>query len=201
MVRVGLLGYPNSGKTTLFNALSGLDAATGSHPYTTTDTNLGMARVVDPLLDRVGVLENSRKTTHSTLDLHDLPAVRAGTARSLGRGSDLDVMVLVLRGHDSEWVPADTHGTDPVAQAEELLVELALADFEVFDRRREKIVKEASADSSLRPDAEAIIRGAGASGRGHPLESTPVVRSRIAGFQGLGAPQPGPVHLGGQCGR
>ena len=185
MTRIGLLGYPNSGKTTLFNALTGLEAVTAPHPHTTTEPNLGVVRVADPCLDRISALEKSRKSTHATLDLHDLPAVRPGSVRSLGPGREPDVLVMVLRGHHTDWVPAGEHGTDPVSQAEELLVELAVADLEVFERRSERIAKEASADPSMRPAAEAISRAADRLGEGTPLRELPWSEADLRAFRDL----------------
>lgn len=185
MARIGLLGYPNSGKTTLFNAVTGLEAATGPHPHTTTEPNLGVLRVADPYLERTAALENSRKWTHATLDMHDLPAVRPGSVRSLGPGREPDVLVMVLRGHPTDWVPAGEHGTDPASQAEELLVELALADLEVFERRSERIAKEASADPSMRPAAEAISRAADRLGEGTPLRELPWSEADLRAFRDL----------------
>ena len=185
MTRIDLLGYPNSGKTTLFNALTDLEAPTAPHPYTTTETNLGVVRVDDPYLDRIATLEGSRKSTHANLDLHDLPAVRPGSVRSLGSGREPDALLIVLRGHRADWVPAGEHGTDPVSQAEELLVELALADFEVFERRAERIVKEASADPSIRPASEAITRAAERLGEGTPLRELPWSESELRAFRDL----------------
>lgn len=185
MTRVGLLGFPNSGKTTLFNALTGLEALTAPHPYTTAEPNLGVVKITDPRLDLVAGLERSRKTTHVTLDIYDLPAVRPGSVRGLGPKREPDLLVMVLRGHDAEWVPAGSHGTDPVAQAEELLVELAVADFEVFDRRRERILKEASADPALRPAAEAIARAADRLAEGIPLREAPWSEAELRAFRDL----------------
>lgn len=160
MVRAGLIGFPNSGKTTLFNALTGLDALTASHPYTTMETNLGVMRVRDPSLARVSALERSRKTTYATVDLHDPPAAVTGSGRHRGGVGDPDVLIAVLRGHEAPQVPVGGEGSDPVDQAEDLLVEAALADFEMFDRRRERVLKEATADPSMRPAAETIVRAA-----------------------------------------
>ena len=185
MTRVDLFGFPNSGKTTLFNALTGLEAPTGPHPYTTTQTNLGVVRVADPGLDRIAALERSRKSTYGSLDLHDLPAVRPGSVRNMVPGREPDAIVMVLRGHRAQWVPAGIHGTDPVSQAEELLVELAVADFEVFDRRRERIAKEASADPAMRPAAEAIARAADRLGEGIPLRELPWSETDLRAFRDL----------------
>ena len=143
VARIGIVGFPNTGKTTLFNALTGLGAYTAPHPFATTEPNVGIARVPDPLLDQAARVEGSAKTVHATLDLLDLPAMaRAGEglgAQFLGRLREMDALAVVLRAFEDESVPSEVGGSDPVAQAEELLVEFALADFEVFERRSEKI--------------------------------------------------------------
>ena len=69
MARIGLFGFPNSGKTTVFNALTGLDALTAAHPYSPTEPNVGVARVPDSRLDDLALLEGSDKTIYATLDL------------------------------------------------------------------------------------------------------------------------------------
>lgn len=185
MTRVGLLGFPNSGKTTLFNALTGLEAPTASHPYTTVEPNLGVVRIADHRLDLIAGLEKSRKTTYATLDIYDLPAVRSGSVRGLGPRRDPDLLIMVLRGHDAEWVPTGSLGTDPVAQAEELLVEIAVADFEVFDRRRQRILKEASADRALRPVADAIAQAADRLAEGVLLRDARWSESELRAFRDM----------------
>ncbi len=188
MVRVGLHGFPNSGKTTLFNALTGLEAAAAPHPYTTTAPNLGVLKVPDPHLEQAAALERSRKTTHAAVEIHDHPAVRAGSGRGPSWGNELDAMAMVLRGHRADRVPAALGApadADPAAQAEELLMETALADFEVFDRRRERIMKEASADPALRPAAEAVSRAADLLGEGIPLRTHPWSEAELRVFRDM----------------
>ena len=185
MVRVGLFGLPNSGKTTLFNALTGLEAASAPHPYTTVEPNVGVVRVADSRFERVAALEGSHKVTHAKLDVLDLPAARPGSVLGPGRGPQLDAVVGVMRGHGAEWVPIDTLGADPVAQAEELVVEMALADFDVFDRRKERIAKEASADPELRPAAAAIAAAADRLGEGIPLRGFPWSEAELRVFRDL----------------
>jgi len=172
MTSAGLLGFPNVGKTTLFNVLTGLEAFTAPHPYTTTQPRIGTVRMPDRALDRLAALEGSRKVTHAGLDLVDLPAVRPGSIRGLGAGREPDLLLAVLRAHDSEAVPADEHGTDPAGQADDLLVEMALSDFEMFERRNERLTKEAAADPHLRPVAEAVTRAAERLGEGVPLRQS-----------------------------
>lgn len=189
MARIGLFGFPNVGKTTVFNALTGLDALTGAHPYATTEPNVGVAKVPDARLDEVAALEGSTKTTYATLDLLDLPAMaKAGEglgAGFIGRLREMDALAAVLRAFEDESVPAEIGGTDPVAQSEEVLVELTVADFEVFDRRNERIAREASGDPKLKPAAAAIAKGAAVLEEGIPLRTQQWTEGELAAFSDL----------------
>jgi GTP-binding protein YchF len=164
MAHIGIVGFPNVGKTTLFNALTGLSAVTAAHPFSTTEPNLGVADVPDPCLDEVAGYEGSAKTTHATLELLDLPAMaKPGHggglgAQFLGRLREREALCVVLRAFDDPSIPADESGIDPVAQAEELLLELALADAEVLARRHERVAKEAASEPKKRPEAEVLAR-------------------------------------------
>ncbi len=165
MARLGILGLPNTGKTTVFNALTGLDAPVAAHPFSTTEPNLGVAHVPDEVLDRAAGVEGSKKTVHATLELLDLPAMaRVGSSRGmagqfLGRLREMEALLVVLRAFDDAGIPHEESGLDPVAQAEELLLELAVADSDVFERRLERLAKEATGDPSKRPAAAAFARG------------------------------------------
>jgi ribosome-binding ATPase len=191
MARLGILGFPNTGKTTLFNALTGLQALTASHPYSTREPNVGVARVPDDALDSAAELERSAKTVHATLDLLDLPALAkpghgGGLAgQFLGRLREMDALVVVLRAFADPTVPDDESGVDPVAQAEELSLELAIADAEVFERRRDKVAKEATADPSKRPAAAAIAEAAELLAGGIPLRARDWSEEAKAAFRDL----------------
>ena len=189
MARIGILGFANTGKTTLFNALTGLGAPTAAHAFSTTEPNVGVAKVPDPDLERAAVVEGSDKTVYATLDLLDLPAMaKAGEglgAQFIGRLREMDALAIVVRAFASEAVPADVGGTDPVAQAEELLVELTLADFEVFDRRKERIAKEATADATKKAAAAAIQRGASVLEEGTPLRTVSWADEELRAFRDL----------------
>ena len=89
VTRLGIIGLPNVGKTTLFNALTGLDAVVAPHAFSTTEPNLGVAPVPDRVLERASIVEGSAKTVFATLDLLDLPALGEGGglgARVPGQG-------------------------------------------------------------------------------------------------------------------
>jgi ribosome-binding ATPase len=189
VARLGLFGLPNVGKTTLFNALTGLDAPTAAHPFSTTEPNIGVATVPDPRLDEAAVLEGSKKVVHATLDLVDVPitAGRGGglSAQSLGRLRECDALLIVLRAFDDPAVPDAESGSDPAAQAETLMLEMAMADDEVFSRRAEKARKEATGDSGLRRSAEAIAKAALVLGEGAALRSATWESDELEAFRDM----------------
>ena len=191
VARIGIVGFPNVGKTTLFNALTGLEAPTAAHPFSTIEPNVGVAKVPDADLDDAARVEKSVKLVHATLELLDLPAMaKPGHgggfgAQILGRLRDMETLAVVLRAFEDDSVPSDESGTDPLAQAQELLLELALADYDVFERRREKVAKEAMADPAKRGAAEAIARATALLEQGIQLRTERWERDQLASFRDL----------------
>ncbi|HUO46995.1 MAG TPA: DUF933 domain-containing protein [Acidimicrobiia bacterium] len=177
MARLGIVGFANCGKTTLFNALTGLSASTAPHPFSTVEPMPGVARIPDALLEQVGKLEKSAKVVPATLELLDLPALprpgesSGGAGQYLGRLREMEALVMVLRAFTDEAVSFEGGAVDPVAQAEELLLELALADYEVLSRRAEKLTKESSADPLKRMGAAALTEVSEHLGGGQALRT------------------------------
>lgn len=187
MAHLGIVGFPNVGKTALFNALTGLEAPTAPHPFSTTSPNLGVALIPDPALEAAAEVESSKKIVHASLELLDLPAQHGSSlgGQFLGRLREMEGLVVVLRSFEDEGVPADESGTDPAAQAEELLLELTMADADVFDRRSPRIAKEASGDASKKPAAAAIAKAAAFLGEGTPLRAGTWSDAERAAFRDL----------------
>ncbi|HEY7704443.1 MAG TPA: DUF933 domain-containing protein [Acidimicrobiia bacterium] len=172
MPRLGLVGFANSGKSTVFNALTGLSSPTASHPHSTVQPQPGVALVPDPLLDKAALVERSAKTTHATLDLLDLPPLsESASGETLGRVRDVDALLMVVRSFADPSVPAGEGGTDPIEQADRLLLQLTLADHDVFERRLQRLEKEAGPDPSKRPTLAVVEEAASLLGSGGALRS------------------------------
>jgi GTP-binding protein YchF len=132
--RLGLVGLPNSGKSALFNALTGGEALVAAHPFSTTETEIGVAHVPDPRLDALAAMSESRKVVPATFEVVDIAGVQksSGHAGSEGLGTkfiagirEVDALAFVLRSFVDESAPGDT---DPAEALEVLELELVLVD-------------------------------------------------------------------------
>src|SRR3954464_10163394 len=113
--RLGIVGLPNAGKSSLFNALTGGSAVVASHPFSTTETNVGVAQVPDHRLLALSEMSKSRKTVHATVEFVDIAGLVAGAAGGEGMGNrflagirEVDAICLVLRAFDDENVVGES---------------------------------------------------------------------------------------------
>ncbi len=190
MERIGLLGLPNAGKSSLFNALTGGDVPVAAHPYTTTETTVGVARVPDPRLDALAEMSASRKVVHAGVDVVDIAGLASGAAGGEGLGNrflagirEVDALCYVLRAFEDAEVPGDV---DPVGALEALEMELVLADIATIEGqidRRRKAMKAAKGDKQMAELVEAMEAAYEELGAGTPLYRSglaPAVRGRLA---------------------
>jgi len=147
-LQVGIVGLPNAGKTTLFNALTRAGAEITAYATVSDKANVGMAPIADDRLDRVAKVVGSRKVTSAAVRLVDIP----GTGRQLlGSLREVDALLAVVNG----WA----HDSDPARDLETLQLELLVADREHVERRLERVEKEAkSGDLAFRREAEELRR-------------------------------------------
>jgi GTP-binding protein YchF len=162
MERFGLVGLPNAGKTSLFNALTGEAAPVAAHPYSTTETNIGVARVPDDRLERLAVMSKSRKVVHATAEFVDIAGLQKGSSQGEGLGNrflagirEVDAICFVLRAFADDNVPG---GHDPLDDLATLELELVLADAASLEGQLDKRRKAARADRSLAGEVEALER-------------------------------------------
>ncbi|MCK4176262.1 redox-regulated ATPase YchF [Aciditerrimonas ferrireducens] len=173
MERLGLVGLPNAGKTSLFNALTGARAPVAPHPYTTTETSLGVASVPDERLGRLAEMSRSRKVVPAGVQVVDIAGLAAGASQGEGLGNrflagirEVDALCLVLRAFEDPEVPGES---DPVAALEALELELVLADLASVEGQLERRRKQARADKSLQREVAALEEVHEALAAGTPL--------------------------------
>ena len=160
MERLGIVGLPNAGKSSLFNALTGGSATVAPHPFSTTETNVGVAQVPDTRLLRLSEMSKSKKTVHTTVEFVDIAGLVAGASTGEGLGNrflagirEVDAVCLVLRAFEDENVVGDN---DPLEDLQVLELELVLADAATVDNQIDKRRKAAKSDKSLLGEVAAL---------------------------------------------
>jgi ribosome-binding ATPase len=171
--RIGLVGLPNSGKSALFNALTGGSALVASHPFSTTETSTGVAHVPDHRLDALAAMSSSKKVIHASVELVDIAGLVAGSSTGEGLGNrflggirEADAICLVLRAFEDPNVPG---GSDPLEDLTVLELELVLADLSSAESQLERRRKAAKQDKSQTAQVEALERAQAVLADGVPL--------------------------------
>lgn len=148
--RCGIIGLPNVGKSTLFNALSAARAEVAPYPFTTIDPNVGIVPVPDDRLAALAALLKPPKVTPASIEFVDIAGLIKGASQGEGLGNqflghirDVDLLVHVVRAFEAGDVPHGPGSLDPVRDLEIVETELLLADLEVLSRARIKADKQA----------------------------------------------------------
>ncbi len=148
----GMIGLPNVGKTTVFNALTGGGALAANYPFATVDPNTGIALVPDPRLIKLTEIFTSKKTTYSTLEVRDIAGLVEGASKGEGLGNqflghirEVDALLHVVRCFQGTDVVHVSGGIDPLRDIGVIETELMLSDLETLDRRKQKSEKKVRA--------------------------------------------------------
>ena len=148
--RCGIIGLPNAGKTTIFNALTAGTAEVAPYPFCTIAPNTGMVPVPDERLTRLGELLKPEKLTPATIEFVDVAGLIEGASKGEGLGNqflaairEVDLLVHVVRCFEAEACPHPLSRVDPVRDVEVVETELLLADLEILSRQLLKLEKRA----------------------------------------------------------
>jgi GTP-binding protein YchF len=173
MERFGLVGLPNAGKSSLYNALTGGGALAAPYAFATKDPNIGVARVPDERLDRLATMSRSKKTIHAAVEVVDIGGLVEGASKGEGLGNkflanirEVDAIVFVLRAFEDDDVPGSS---DPLEHLRVVELELALADLETVEKRLADVERRSKLDKSLGDDLDALRTAFESLADGRPL--------------------------------
>ncbi len=192
-MKVGIVGLPNAGKSSLFNALTKAGAEAGNYPFTTVEPNVAIVPVPDERLDRVAATVGARPVVHETIAFHDIAGLVRGAHSGEGLGNkflanirETDAILHVVRAHDDAQVVHPEGRVDPLADVETIETELLYADLEQAERRLERVAKQAkSLDKELVAE-EAWLRDLVAGlQEGRPARDFPPPAAAPAALQNL----------------
>jgi GTP-binding protein YchF len=200
-VKVGIVGLPNAGKSTLFNALTRAGAATAEYPFTTIDPNVAVVPVPDERLAAVARTVGSTRLVPETIRFHDVAGLVRGASggeglgnRFLGAIRETDAICHVVRCHEAPGVAHPEGRVDPVADAELVEAELLAADLEQAIGRRERVTRQArSADREAIAERAWLDDVVEALGAGRPVREVPVPEAAAGAPQRLQALTAKPV--------
>jgi GTP-binding protein YchF len=163
--RIGIVGMPNAGKSSLFNALTKAGAEAANYPFTTIEPNVAVVPVRDERLEQVAETVGASEIVWDTIDFHDIAGLVAGAHQGEGLGNrflanirETDAIVHVVRAHGDANVVHPEGRVDPLRDIETIETELVLADLEQAERRIERVARQARSGDRAAVAEEAWLR-------------------------------------------
>ena len=160
-MKLGIVGLPNVGKSTLFNSLTKAGAESANYPFCTIDPNVGVVAVPDERLKKLGDLYHSKKVTPAVIEFVDIAGLVKGASKGEGLGNqflanirECDAIVHVVRCFEDTNIVHVDGSIDPLRDIETINLELLFSDLEILERRYSKISKAARMDKSLQKEAQ-----------------------------------------------
>ena len=160
-MKLGIVGLPNVGKSTLFNALTKAGAEAANYPFCTIDPNVGVVAVPDERIRLLGEMYHSKKVTPAVIEFVDIAGLVKGASKGEGLGNqflanirEVDAIVHVVRCFENENVIHVDGSVDPLRDIETINLELVFADLEVLERRISKVARTAKMDKEAGKEME-----------------------------------------------
>jgi GTP-binding protein YchF len=199
--RIGIVGMPNAGKSSLFNALTKAGAEAANYPFTTIEPNVAVVPVRDARLEEVAATVGASEIVWDTIDFHDIAGLVAGAHKGEGLGNkflanirETDAIVHVVRAHGDQNVIHPEGDVDPLRDVETIEAELVLADLDQAERRVERVAKQArGGEKGAAAEEEWLREVISELGAGRPVRGVPVPEEAPNAARDLGSLTAKPV--------
>lgn len=162
-MKLGIVGLPNVGKSTLFNAITKAGAESANYPFCTIDPNVGLVNVPDERLQKLTELYNSKKTIPAVIEFYDIAGLVKGASKGEGLGNkflshirEVDAIVEVIRCFEDENIVHVDGEVNPLRDVETINLELILSDLELVEKRLEKAKKSLKGNKSFKEEVDLL---------------------------------------------
>ena len=162
-MKLGIVGLPNVGKSTLFNALTNAGAESANYPFCTIEPNVGMVCVPDARVDTLAEMYSSAKVTNAVIEFVDIAGLVRGASKGEGLGNkflshirEVDAIVHVVRCFEDDNIIHVDGKIDPIRDLETINLELIFSDIEMLERRLDRVRKALKGDKTLAAEIEVL---------------------------------------------